>query len=146
MPRSARGLRACRRDDLTAVAALYELVMRSGRREAATAGLARYFERTFFDCPWADEELAPLVYEDEGGHIVGFLGQHVRRVRLDGRLLRLCCGGPLEVDPTRGREPAPSAPSSSAATCSGRRTPPSPTAPTIPCGGCGSSAAARARR
>jgi len=99
MPRSARGLRACRRDDLPAVAALYELVMRSGRREAATAGLARYFERTFFDCPWADEELAPLVYEDQGGGIVGFLGQHVRRVRLDGRVLRLCCGGQLVVDP-----------------------------------------------
>lgn len=97
-PRRARNLRPCRREDLPRVAALYELVQRSGSRRPPP-GLAPYFERTFFDCPWADAEIPSLVYEDEAGAIAGFLGSHVRRVRLDGRLLRLACGGQLVVDP-----------------------------------------------
>ena len=101
--RPGKAVRACRRDDLPGVAALYEAVMRSGRRTPAPR-LADYFERTFFDCPWADAEIPSLVYEDESGRIVGFLGSHVRRLRLDGRVLRLACGGQLVADPeARGR-------------------------------------------
>jgi hypothetical protein len=61
--------------------------------------LAEYFERTFFAYPWADPEIPSLVYEDAGGTIVGFLGSHVRRVRLDGHPMRLACGGQLIVAP-----------------------------------------------
>jgi hypothetical protein len=77
---------------------LYEHVMRSGT-QTPPVRLKQYFERTFFDCPWADPEIPPLVYEGEGGRIVGFLGSHVRRLRLDGHAIRLACGGQLVVEP-----------------------------------------------
>lgn len=96
--RPARGLRALRRDDLPAVAALYEFVVRSGKRTPPPP-LAAYFERTFFDCPWADAEIPSLVYEDANGRIVGFLGSHVRRLRLGGQVIRVAYGGQLVVDP-----------------------------------------------
>src|SRR5512134_540033 len=96
--RPARGLRALRKHDLPAVAALYELVVRSGK-PTPPPRLAAYFERTFFDCPWADAEIPSLVYEDANGRIVGFLGSHVRRLRLGGQVIRVAYGGQLVVDP-----------------------------------------------
>jgi GNAT superfamily N-acetyltransferase len=95
--RPAARIRPCERDDLPGVAALYEYVVRSGRR-VAPPRLAEYFERTFFDCPWADSEIPSLVYEEDG-KVRGFLGSHVRRLRLDGRPIRVACGGQLVVDP-----------------------------------------------
>src|SRR2546425_837095 len=86
-----KGIRPCERADLPEVASLYEYVMRSGTRNPPL-GLAEYFERTFFDCPWTDPEIPPLVYKDGGGRIIGFLGSHVRRLRLDGHPIRLACG------------------------------------------------------
>ena len=93
-----KGIRPCERADVSEVASLYEYVMRSGTRNPPV-GLAEYFERTFFDCPWTDPEIPPLVYKDGGGRIVGFLGSHVRRLRLDGHPIRLACGGQLVVEP-----------------------------------------------
>jgi hypothetical protein len=93
-----RGIRPCKREDLPGVATLYEQVVRSGTPHPP-AHLAEYFRRTFFDCPWADPEIPPLVYEDERGRIVGFLGSHVRRLRLDGRVIRVACAGQLVVAP-----------------------------------------------
>jgi GNAT superfamily N-acetyltransferase len=94
----ARDIRPCQKDDLPAVAALYELVARSGTR-APPPRLADYFERTFFECPWADAEIPSLVYQDDGGRLIGFLGSHVRRLRYDGRAIRVAYGGQLVVDP-----------------------------------------------
>lgn len=94
----AKGLRGCRKDDLPAVAALYESVVRSGKRTPPPR-LAEYFERTFFDYPWADAGIPSLVYEDQGGRIVGFLGSHVRRLRLGTQVVRVAYGGQLVVDP-----------------------------------------------
>lgn len=95
---AVKGIRPCEREDLPQVVALYEQVMRSGTRNPAPR-MVEYFERTFFDCPWADAEIPPLVYADAGGKIIGFLGSHVRRLRLDGRPIRLACGGQLVVQP-----------------------------------------------
>src|SRR5688572_32892498 len=94
----ARGIRPFRRSDLPAVAELYESVARSGKREPPPH-LADYFARTFFDCPWTDAEIPSLVYQDERGGLLGFLGSHVRRARLDGRLIRVAYGSQLVVDP-----------------------------------------------
>lgn len=91
-------LRPCERADLPGVVALYERVVRSGT-PTPPPRLAEYFERTFFDCPWADPEIPSLVYENPAGRIVGFLGSHVRRLRLDGHPARLACGGQLVVEP-----------------------------------------------
>jgi GNAT superfamily N-acetyltransferase len=95
--RLAARIRPCERDDLAGVAAVYEHVVRSGRR-VPPPRLAEYFQRTFFDCPWADSEIPSLVYEEDG-KVGGFLGSHVRRLRLDGRSIRVACGGQLVVDP-----------------------------------------------
>lgn len=92
------GIRALRREDLPAVCALYERVVRSGSSDPPD-GLVGYFERTLLDHPWADEEIPSLVHEAGDGAIVGFIGSHVRRVRLDGRPLRVACGGQLVADP-----------------------------------------------
>ncbi|WP_214365554.1 GNAT family N-acetyltransferase [Pseudonocardia sp. H11422] len=92
------GIRPLRREDLPAVCTLYERVVRSGSTDPAPP-LVRYFERTFFDYPWSDEEIPSLVYESADGEIVGFLGSHVRRLRVDGRLLRLACSGQLVAAP-----------------------------------------------
>ena len=57
-------IRPLERSDLPAVATLYELVARSGSRTPAP-GLERYFEKTFFDHPWADPEIPSLVFVDD---------------------------------------------------------------------------------
>jgi hypothetical protein len=103
--RLAARIRPCERADLAGVASLYERVVRTGH-DPAPPHLAEYFERTFFDCPWQDAATPSLVYEEAGGRIVGFLGTHVRRLRLDGRPIRVACGGQLVVDPAARRHGA----------------------------------------
>jgi hypothetical protein len=91
-------IRPLERNDLPQVADLYESVSRSGS-DSAPAGLAGYFERTLLDHPWADPEIPSLVYLDDHGTVKGFIGSHVRRLRLDGRPLRMACSGQLMSDP-----------------------------------------------
>jgi GNAT superfamily N-acetyltransferase len=97
------GIRALQREDVPAVAGLYELVMRSGSGTPAP-GLADYFERTLLDHPWADPQIPSLVYAEAEGKITGFIGSHVRRFRLDGQPIRLACGGQLVADPDARRK------------------------------------------
>lgn len=95
-------IRSLERDDLPQVAALYELVARSGSR-SAPAGLAAHFGRTLLDHPWADPEIPSLVSVEADGSISGFIGCHVRRYVFDGRPIRLACGGQLVTDPVARR-------------------------------------------
>ncbi len=90
-------IRPFREADLPAVASLYELVERSGTRNPPP-GLEGCFRRMFFDQPHADPGLPSLVHE-ENGKIEGFLGVHVRRLRLRGRPVRVACLGQLVVEP-----------------------------------------------
>ena len=92
------GIRALRRGDLPAVCALYESIVRSGSTTPPPQ-LVGYFERIFLDYPWLDDDIPSLVYESSDGQIVGFLGSHVRRLRVDGRPLRLACSGQLVASP-----------------------------------------------
>ena len=98
-------IRPCERDDVPAVASLYEHVARSGSR-APAPGLEAYFERTFFDHPWFDPEIPSLVYVDDDGAIAGFLGSSVRRLLFDGRPVRMAVSGPLVADPSVRRRAA----------------------------------------
>ena len=91
-------IRPLERADLPAVARLYELVVRSGSENPPTE-LAPGLERALLDQPWADPEVPSLVYEDANQGVVAFLGSHVRRLRLDGRPLRLACAGQLVANP-----------------------------------------------
>jgi hypothetical protein len=91
-------IRPLQRDDLPAVAQLYERVMRSGSRSPPPE-LVRYFERTLLDHPWYDADSPSLVYTERGGHLVGFLGTHVRRLRFNGRPVKMVCSGQLVADP-----------------------------------------------
>lgn len=91
-------MRPLDRDDLDAVAGLYELVVRSGT-SAPAPGLAEQFARTVLDHPWADEDLPSLVYEDPKAGIVGFLASHPRRLRFGERDLRVACSGQFVSHP-----------------------------------------------
>jgi hypothetical protein len=96
--RASARIRSLTHEDLPQVAALYELVARSGSR-AAAPGLAAHFRRTLLDHPWADPEIPSLVCEEPDGAISGFIGCHVRRLLFDGTPIRLACGGQLVTDP-----------------------------------------------
>lgn len=91
-------IRPVEREDLPQVASLFESVMRSGGRTPPPL-LAAYFERTWLGQPWADPEIPSLVYEGDDGRILGFVGSHVRRLRFDGRSVRMACPGQLVSDP-----------------------------------------------
>jgi hypothetical protein len=95
---AASRIRPFERDDVPAVASLYEETIRSGSTTPPPQ-LADFFERTFFECPWADEEIPSLVYEDDTGRVAGFLGSHPRRLVLDGTPIRMACSGQLMTAP-----------------------------------------------
>lgn len=57
--------------------------------------LCAYFERLIFDQPWHDAEIPSLVFDQPGHGIVGFVASHTRRLRMEGRDLRLACSGQL---------------------------------------------------
>jgi hypothetical protein len=90
-------IRPLEKDDLAQVASLLELVMRSGSRMPPRR-LAAYLGR-FVDHPWADPDVPSLVYQDQAGRIVGFIGSHVRRLRFDGQGIRVGFTGQLMSDP-----------------------------------------------
>lgn len=83
--------------DLSAVAALYARVVRA--EDAAPPGLADYIRRLCLEHPWADPAIPALVARDDRNRVVGFLGSYPRRMRLDGRPVRLACSGSLVADP-----------------------------------------------
>jgi hypothetical protein len=92
------GIRPLERDDLEQVAGLFLRVMRPGGRESIP-GVAAYLERTTLDHPWAEPAIPALVFADERGNIVGFIGSYVRRMYVDGRRIRAASPGNLVAAP-----------------------------------------------
>jgi GNAT superfamily N-acetyltransferase len=92
-------IRPLERQDLPQVASLFELVMGSGSFQAPP-GLDAYLARVLLDHPWADPQIPSLVYEDPDGRIVGFIGSHVRRLRVDGEAVQAAYVGQLMSHPT----------------------------------------------
>ena len=82
-------IRPLEREDIPAVARLYQVVMRGGSGEPP-AFLEPFFERTLLDQPWADPAIPSLVYVEEG-EIVGFIGSNVKRMRFDGDPITMAC-------------------------------------------------------
>ncbi len=93
-----KGIRPFAREDIPQVASLYELTLRSGKREVLP-GFPSYFERIFFEHPWLDPEIPSLVYEDADGKIAGFIGAHVRRMTFEGKPIRVGVCSQLIADP-----------------------------------------------
>ena len=96
-------IRPLRADDIDAVTSLYQRVVRGPG--PAPAWLAPYFRDTLLDHPWYDDELPSLVSEEPDGALSGLIGVHVRRLRFDGRAVRLACSGQLVADPSVGGVP-----------------------------------------
>jgi len=61
--------------------------------------LRSYFEKLFFHNPWFDKSLPSLVFEDDKGKIIGFLGVIPRPMSVRGERLRAAFGSNLVVHP-----------------------------------------------
>lgn len=90
------GVRALEPDDVSAVAALYERVVRSGA-PSPPQGLVEYFRRFFIERAARRDEYPSFVYETEQG-IEGFIGVHYRAMTLDDAPFHVVTTGPLFVD------------------------------------------------
>jgi hypothetical protein len=64
---------------------VYEAVVRSGSPDPPPQ-LVEYFERTLLDYPWVVPTIPSLVCVNSAGEIVGFLGSHVRWLRVPCRV------------------------------------------------------------
>ncbi len=91
-------IRPLRRGEIPQIAALYRFVDRSDWR-IPPEEVPVWFERTLYGHPWVDPEIPTLVYEDDSGEILGFIASHVRRMRFDGRTIRMGAAGPLIAHP-----------------------------------------------
>ena len=86
------------KNDIPDVGRLY---LRSFRGIAGVPSdrLIRYFDLVFFQHPYQDDALPSLVYEDDRGRIIGFLGVMTRRLSMKGRPLRMAVSTQFMVDP-----------------------------------------------
>lgn len=86
-------IRPLQKTDLPTVAALLRAHLPNWRlNESVLSGV-------MLDYPWADEELPSLVAVDESDEVIGFIGVHVRRMRLDGQPIRAACATHVVVAP-----------------------------------------------
>jgi len=77
----------CTPEDVPAVADLHAKRF-FGSETASSDGLRNYYRTLFFDNPWYDDQLPPLVYRTNG-RVTGFLGVVPRRMQLGQQTLRL---------------------------------------------------------
>jgi len=76
-------------DDIAQVARLHQAVFKPrGRTDSSALDSYRsYFCHVFLDSPFYDPYLPSLVYEDDHGHIVGFLGTVPRRMAVSSQFV-----------------------------------------------------------
>lgn len=91
-------VRPFRPDDLPDVVGLRRRLFRFTERPSP-AELADYCERVFCANPWLDDDLPSLVYEDQRGQVVGFLGVLPRRMTFQDEPIRVAIGTQLMVSP-----------------------------------------------
>jgi hypothetical protein len=91
-------IRALARDDIPEIAQLW---LRSFRHsdQPPSPELKAYFEEIFFENPWYDPALPSLVYQNDQGRIIGFLGVMPRPMWFQGQPLRVAVATQLMVDP-----------------------------------------------
>ena len=86
-------------DDLPLVARLWDIVEHEGSGRTDAKLLVEFLQETLLASPWFDPEIPSLVATD-GSEIVGFIGSNVRRMRFDGRPVRMACSAHLLAHPT----------------------------------------------
>jgi len=91
-------IRELRVDDLPGVARLWDIVEHEGSGRTPERRLVEFLQHTLFASPWTDAEIPSLV-ATEGDEILGFIGSNVRRMRFDGRPLRMACSAHLLAHP-----------------------------------------------
>jgi hypothetical protein len=91
-------IRPMLRREVAEVADLYRFVDKSDWRIPPDE-LPGWLDRTLFGHPWVDADIPSLVYVDDAGEILGFVGSHVRRMRFDERPIRMAAAGPLIAHP-----------------------------------------------
>lgn len=89
-------IRACRADDIPAVADLFQKTFRNAHRPAPPA-LQPVLRELFFEHPWHDPELPSRVSELDG-KVIGFIGVLPVRMSFRGRKLRAAVPSSLMVD------------------------------------------------
>ena len=103
MRRDPRGLviaiRPLEVDDLPLVARLWDIVEHEGSGRTDAKLLVEFLQETLLASPWFDPEIPSLVATD-GSEIVGFIGSNVRRMRFDGRPVRMACSAHLLAHPS----------------------------------------------
>jgi len=91
-------IRALEQPDLERAAAVFDLMLGSGRGRPEPA-FVDFLTRALFEDPWADPELPSLLAEDDDGTIVGFMTISPRRMRLASRPVRIAVCANLAVTP-----------------------------------------------
>ena len=91
-------VRAFIEDDIPQVAALKWRFLCKGSGSPPPT-MKSYFRELFFHGPFSEKTLPSLVYENEHGRVVGFLGILRRRMLLHGKPIVAAVGTSLVVDP-----------------------------------------------
>jgi hypothetical protein len=93
-------VRAFAHADIAQVADLHRRVFQTGAADARIEAAYRsYFETIVLGHPWQADGLPSLVHADDDGRITGFLGVMPRRMRLDGRPIRVAVSSQFIVEP-----------------------------------------------
>ncbi len=96
-------IRNCTREDIPAVAALFQKTFRDPAQKAPAA-LEDYLAEVHFDHPWRDAEIAPRIHLNGDGRLTGFVGVFPGRIEHRGRTFRAAIAGSLMVD-NRDQDP-----------------------------------------
>jgi hypothetical protein len=93
-------VRLFREEDIPAVAALHSSVFKLANRATPelVAEYRTYFQRAFFDNPWRDAAVGPLVYQEPGAGITGFMAVTPRHLRINGKPVQLAVMSQFVVD------------------------------------------------
>ena len=87
--------------DIPQVSRLHGVVFRTGDRtdREGRDPYHAYFKRVFLDNPSRDDALPSLVYQEDDGRVVGFLGVVPRRMSMGGQQLQAAISSQFIVDP-----------------------------------------------
>ena len=90
-------IRACRPEDIPAVARLFQNTFLDPQR-APPASLQAYLGEIFLNHPWYDPGVGPRVHIDDDGKLSGFIGVLPLRLSFRGQKIRGAVAGSLMVE------------------------------------------------